>query len=89
MEHNGAGHKQTGQREAIADPLHGKASRAQRGRSNVRAAEIVDDNADHKVGDRHGTLTDDEGAGIMARLAHLRHDGKEGRRSGVSKNKRG
>lgn len=89
MDNQSRGHDQAGKSEAVADPLHGGASRAQGGRGDERAAEVVDDAPDGDVGGRDTALADDQGAGVVTGVPHLGHDGEEGRRAGEGEDQGG
>lgn len=86
---NGRGHDQSRQSEAVADFLHNRAGRTQGRRRDVRAAVAVDDTADGNVDGRHHRLADRDGSSVMARLAHLGHDGEEPGGAGEGEDERG
>lgn len=87
--HEERGDDETREGETVADFLEQQARRSEGRGGDVRAAEIVDDHADGDVGDGHHRLADDQGARVLARVAHLGDDREEGRRAGVGEDERG
>lgn len=75
--------QETGKSKAVAYDLHGRASRAEGGGSDVGSAVVVDDNTDRDVEGSHDGLADDQSAAIVGGLTHLGDDGEEGRGAGV------
>ena len=80
--------EQTRQSNAVADLLHEVAGRAKSRRGNVGSAKVVNHAADGDVDSGHSSLADDEGAGVVTGLAHLRDDVEEGWGSGVREHNR-
>lgn len=80
---------QTWQCKTIGDPLYQLSGRSKGWRGNVRATVVVHHYANDEVNNGHHALTDEQGARVLARILHLRHNGEEGRRSSVSKDQRG
>lgn len=82
------GDDQGGQGKPVRDLLHHRARRSKSRRGDIGTTVVVDDNADGDIDSRHQRLADDEGSGVVARLAHLGNDGEEGRCAGVSEDQR-
>lgn len=73
---------ETGQREAVADLLHNRTSGAESRRSDIRATEIVDNDANSYVCARDDALRAKKRSGVHLGVTHLGRDGEESRRSG-------
>lgn len=81
--------QKAGNGKAITDLLHRGTGGTKSRRGNIRTAEVVDHHTDSNVDSRHDTLADYQGASIVFRVAHLRHNREESRCTGVGENKRG
>lgn len=77
MSEDGARHNQAGQRKAIRDLLDRGTSRAQSGRSDIRATEVVHNDTNDDVDDSDDSLADHQRTGVKTGLSHLRGDGEE------------
>ena len=84
MNENAAGNNESGKSKAVGNLLDGRTSRAQSGRSNVRAAVIVNNDTDDDIDDGNDTLADHDRASVEAGLSHLRGNGEETGGSSVS-----
>lgn len=82
MDDERGGDDETGQSQAVADPLHHDAGGAEGRGGDVGTAKVVDDDADGDVGDGHDALADEERAGVVSGVTHLGDDGEEGGRAG-------
>lgn len=82
------GDDQGGQGKPVRDLLHQGARGPKSRRGDIGTTVVVDDDSDGDVDDGHQRLADDEGSCVVARLAHLGHDGEEGRCAGVSEDQR-
>lgn len=80
-EQHAASHE-TRKGDAVADLLHRHTGRTKGGRGNERAAVVVHNDADNEVDEGHHDLGDNEGLGVVARVAHLRGDREKGGGSG-------
>lgn len=85
MDNQSGGNNQTGEGKTVADSLHGRTGGAKSRRGDVRTAEVVNDASNGNVGGSHAALADDQSAGVVARVAHLRDDGEEGWGAGEGK----
>lgn len=74
--------------KAIADLLHRIAGGAKSRRGNIRAAVVVDYNADGNVDSRHAALADDQRASIVFGVAHFRYNREECRCASVGEDNR-
>lgn len=72
------GDHQTGQGEAVGDLLHEDTGTAERRAGNVASAVVVDDDADDEVGSDGDTTAQEERAGVVSGVPHLRGDGEVG-----------
>ena len=78
MEIQGHGHDQARNSKTVADFLHQNSSRSKGGRSNIVTAVVVHDDADGKVDAGRNATAKRKSLGILARVCHLRDDGKIG-----------
>lgn len=77
------GDNQAGQGDAVADLLDQASGRAQRWRGHVRAAVVVQHDADDDVYGGYAGLADEQRRGVLARVTHFGRDGEEAGGSGV------
>lgn len=81
--------KQPREGDTVGDLLHLVTGRAQGGRGDVRAAVVVDYDADGDVDGRDGGLAHEQRARVEARVGHLGLDVEVGRDAAKRKDERG
>lgn len=71
MRYDGHSDQKTRQCQAITNLLHRHTSRSQSWRSYERSTKVVDDDANHDIGDRDRGLADDQRPGVLPWVTHF------------------